>query len=172
MNRLEVASVSPQQCLVTRRVDDASQTVGSCDGTRAAVQVPKPLHAYQCACWDNQATDNVRVPAIARLPARRQVHQRSQHCLPACYGAVRNDLDAQQGARTWYSHCDGITSALMPEMLMPAYMQHFRCASTTSRAMAAPAPALRVQRHSMGAGMSAPAEGLTKRRDSSKEVWC
>ena len=76
------------------------------------------------------------------------------------------------GTRTWYSHCDGITSALMPEMLMPAYMQHFRCASTTSRAMAAPAPALRAQRHSMGAGMSAPAEGLTKRGESSKEVWC
>ena len=59
--------------------------------------------------------------------------------------------------RTWYSHCDGITSALMPEMLMPAYMQHLRCASTTSRAMAAPAPALRAQRHNIGAGASAKA---------------
>ncbi len=47
--------------------------------------------------------------------------------------------------QTWNSHCDGMTSALMPEIWMPAYTHDFRCASTMSRPMAAPAPALLAQ---------------------------
>lgn len=63
--------------------------------------------------------------------------------------------------RTWNSHCDGMTSALMPEMLIPAYTHALRCASTMSRAIAAPAPALRAEHNSQYQSVCLPSNALS-----------